>query len=361
MSDEVYYKLAKVLDTLPNGFPPTEDGAEIRLLKKIFTPDQAEVFCKLRLEFESAEQIAERTDLPLEGLEDTLIGMRENGQIMGIPFGDTTYYQMRAWLFGIWEGQLHRLDKEMVELFEKYHSTFGHQFFTDQPQQFRILPIEEEIKQKSQALSYEKVSDIVDNGKSFLLQDCICKKEMALADEPCDRPMEVCMAVVPIEGVFDNAPYGKVITQEEAREALIKAEESALVHLTTNYQNGSYFICNCCGCCCGVLKGITQMGIPASSVVNSNYYAAVNEDLCTLCGICMDERCQVNAIEEGETSYQVIKENCIGCGLCITTCEDEAIQLVRKEEKDIVPPPADEKSWFMKRGKQRGVDFSEYQ
>ena len=38
MSDDVYRKLADVLDALPNGFPATEDGAEIRLLKRIFSP-----------------------------------------------------------------------------------------------------------------------------------------------------------------------------------------------------------------------------------------------------------------------------------------------------------------------------------
>ncbi len=37
MNEDVYYKLAKVLDTLPCGFPSTEDGLEIRLLKKLFT------------------------------------------------------------------------------------------------------------------------------------------------------------------------------------------------------------------------------------------------------------------------------------------------------------------------------------
>jgi len=49
MSDEVYHKLAKVLDTLPNGFPATESGVEIKLLKRIFEPEQAELFCDLKL------------------------------------------------------------------------------------------------------------------------------------------------------------------------------------------------------------------------------------------------------------------------------------------------------------------------
>ena len=84
MSDEIYRKLAKVLDTLPNGFPATESGVEIKLLEKIFEPDQAELFCELRLAFESAEQIAERTGRPLdtadlEALEE-IRRIRNSGQ-----------------------------------------------------------------------------------------------------------------------------------------------------------------------------------------------------------------------------------------------------------------------------------------
>ena len=81
MSDEVYHNLAKVLDTLPNGFPATESGAEIKLLKKIFAPEEAELFCDLRLTFETAEQIAERTGRPIEGLNEMLITMMDKAWI----------------------------------------------------------------------------------------------------------------------------------------------------------------------------------------------------------------------------------------------------------------------------------------
>ena len=49
MSGDVYHQLARVLDKLPNGFPATESGIEIKLLKKIFRPEDAELFCDLRL------------------------------------------------------------------------------------------------------------------------------------------------------------------------------------------------------------------------------------------------------------------------------------------------------------------------
>jgi len=109
-----------------------------------------------------------------------------------------------------------------------------------------------------------------------------------------------------------------------------------------------------------VLQGINDLGIPASKVVNSYYYAEIDPDECAACGTCADERCQVNAIEEGEEVYQVIRERCIGCGLCVPTCPSEAVQLVRKPAEELVSPPKDEMDWYDERGRQRGVDFSPY-
>ena len=40
MTDEAYHKLAKVLDTLPNGFPATKNGIEIKILKKANAPEK---------------------------------------------------------------------------------------------------------------------------------------------------------------------------------------------------------------------------------------------------------------------------------------------------------------------------------
>lgn len=79
MNADVYTLQAKVLDTLPNGFPSTQNGIEIKLLKKIFQPEDAELFCDLRLTFETADQIARRTGRSREGLEDRLTAMWQRG------------------------------------------------------------------------------------------------------------------------------------------------------------------------------------------------------------------------------------------------------------------------------------------
>lgn len=361
MGDEVYRKLAKVLDTLPNGFPSTKSGVEIKLLKKIFTQEEADLFCDMKLTFETAQQISERTGRPLIGLEEMLSTMADKGQIFRIDLEGTLAFKMMPWVFGIYEFQLGRLDKEFAELNEEFHPVFGKQFFDKKPQLMQTLPVEKAISFNQEALPYERVFTIIETGQSFLVNECICKKEKGLLGKPCDRPLEVCLAIAPLPGVFDDYPLGKVISKEEAHELLRKTEEAGLVHLTGNVQTGQIYICNCCGCCCGVLAGINALGIPASKVVNSHYYAEIDEDQCTVCGLCVDERCQVNAIEERDDSYQIIRERCIGCGLCIDTCPGEAIHLVRKKEEEIVPPPVDDADWFKERGRMRGVDFSKYE
>jgi Fe-S-cluster-containing hydrogenase component 2 len=361
MSDEIYRKLAKVLDTLPNGFPATDNDLEIRLLKKIFEPDQAELFCDLRLAFESAEQIAERTGRPLEGLEERLIAMTNKGQLWGIQLGETWLFKMVPWAFGIFEFQLPHLDRELAELTEEYHKAFGRQFFSQTPQMMQTLPIEEEISVEQQALPYERVSSLIEGGQSFLLQECVCKKEHDLLGRQCDRPLEVCLAIAPVPDAFDDYSHGRPITREEAYKLLAECEENGLVHLSGNTQNDRFYICNCCKCCCGVLRSVNELGIPATTVVNSHYYAELDADECNACGICAEERCQVGAIEETDDAYEVVRDKCIGCGLCITTCPTDAIQLARRPESELAAPPLDQEQWYKERGRMRGVDFSKYE
>ena len=57
---DVYKRLAKRLDQLPHGYPATESGVELKILRKIFTPDEAEMTLKLKYSPETADAIAER-------------------------------------------------------------------------------------------------------------------------------------------------------------------------------------------------------------------------------------------------------------------------------------------------------------
>ena len=161
------------------------------------------------------------------------------------------------------------------------------------PSSCRWFPVEKEIQATHEALPYEKVSSIIETGKSFHVQDCICKKEQGLLDNPCNRPLEVCMAIAPIEGVFDDRRNGRNLSKQEAYALIDKCEEDALVHLTWNVKSGHFFICNCCGCCCGVLRSINEWGI--SNAVNSYYLAEIDPEACAalrnMCGRTLPGQC----------------------------------------------------------------------
>jgi NAD-dependent dihydropyrimidine dehydrogenase PreA subunit len=359
MSNDVYHRVASVLNTLPNGFPATDSGVEIKLLQKIFTEEEAELFCDLKLTSEAPIQIAERTGRSLEGLDELLTHMwKEKGTVSGAELGPVRVFKMMPWIIGIWEMQVGKMDEEFAQLSEEYYEYFGPEFFSRGPALMRSITVGEDLVPTQQAMAYDKVSGIIETGQSFAVNNCVCKEEERLLNNGCDYPLEVCLSVAPIPGLFEKHPWGRPISKEQAYEVIAKAEDAGLVHLTSNIQNGHSFICNCCGCCCAVLKGINKLGL--KDVVNSDYYSHIDDEECTQCGLCEDDVCQVDAIKEGDLTYQVDKELCIGCGVCLETCPVEAIALEPKSEQDRIPSPADDGDWMDKRGEQRGVDFSTY-
>jgi Na+-translocating ferredoxin:NAD+ oxidoreductase subunit B len=362
MGENVYEKLADVLDTLPSGFPRTQTGDEIKLLEKVFTPEEAELFCKLRLSFETADEIHKRTGMPIEGMEDLLTRMWAKGHLRGKDTGKEKKFKMAPWIIGIYEYQVHTMDQEFTRLNRKFAPKFAQQYFSKSPHVTQVVPIEQAIEPGGEVMPYESVSSIIKNGRSFMVVDCVCRKERQFQGRGCDHPLEVCLYISddPEEFNEHHTWKGRVLNRQQALEIIRDAEEKALVHNISNTRKGHHFICNCCGCGCGSLI-LLKMGImPASQLLNTHYYARIDPDLCTGCGICAQERCQVAAIEEIDNSYRIKRQQCIGCGLCVSACPAKAIRLIRKPAEEQVTPPEDEAQWNEQRATLRGVDYSRF-
>ena len=61
-NDQVYIKLQKHLDRQAVGFPATKTGVEIRILKHIFIPEEAEIASLLSYKFEPLKIIFSRVE-----------------------------------------------------------------------------------------------------------------------------------------------------------------------------------------------------------------------------------------------------------------------------------------------------------
>jgi formate hydrogenlyase subunit 6/NADH:ubiquinone oxidoreductase subunit I len=222
----------------------------------------------------------------------------------------------------------------------------------------RTIPIGEALTPTHRALAYDHVSGIIEKGQSFTVSECVCKKEQRLLNNACDHSLDVCLVIGPLPGLFDEGVLGRPISKQEAYAVLDKAEQAGLVHMTANLESDHNFICNCCGCCCQVLKGMTKLGM--AEVVNSDFHSQIDAEECTGCGICATDVCQVDAIAEQEGAYQTDRARCLGCGNCVNVCPVEAIRLVRKRREDRVPPLKDADTFLDEIARQRGVDYSAY-
>lgn len=361
MNESAYRLLAERLDALPNGYPATEDGTELRLLAKLFTPEEAALAASLRITLETPQEIVERIDngggeSDPRAAKKMLKGMARKGLIKagktehGIGFG------LMPFVVGIFEMQIGRIDEELAELFEQYHKQAFGGVVAVQPTFHRVVPIGESVRLDMEVRPYENATEIVNQASAWGVMDCICRKQRALIGDACDHPIEMCMVFSPVPGTFDQSSTIRAMTQDEALETLHSAARAGLVHTVSNNQEGSYYICNCCTCSCGLLRGMAEMGI-ANVVARSVFVNSVDADLCMGCEDCVDY-CQFDALAlADELLMQVDPLRCVGCGVCVPACPEDAMVLVRRPEDEIMPPPVSESDWLLERAEARGIDI----
>jgi NAD-dependent dihydropyrimidine dehydrogenase PreA subunit len=272
-------------------------------------------------------------------------------------FGQQMYMQI-PFVPGIYDFQLYRLDKEFVGLYDEYESTLLKTMGSHRPALARVVPINDGIEVKSRVQLYEDVRRIVEKSNSFLLVDCICRRERALLGHGCDHTIKTCIYVSREKNAYDYFSIGgEVISKEKALKILKDSEEEGLVHMTYyNVQKGHNVICNCCSCCCHSFRGAINYGAP-HMFEKSNFVAAIDPESCTACGVCAEDRCPVVAIAKNDDSYQIMEDKCIGCGVCTTTCPTDSISLVEKSETGRDEPPKNFIEWNINRAKSRGIEL----
>jgi electron transport complex protein RnfB len=326
----VYRRLRKRLDQFPLGFPETDSSIELEILQRLFTPEEAAIVLFLKPFPEKVSAIAERAGEDKAKLGDALYSMSRRGLILRHRASDNeVYYFLAPWMIGIWEFQLNNLTVENVRLYEQYYHEAMVPFWRNlKTVGYRVIPVEKEIEANIEIQPYEKVSEIINSNSIFVVAECICRKEKKLAGGGCDKLLEACLGFGPVAAYCIENGIGREISKEEAREILQKAEESGLIHFSSNHSDNKQFICNCCGCCCKALTNITKHNNP-QVIAKSNYYAIKDDELCAICGTCLN-RCQVHAIQINNDLTIINKDRCIGCGLCASSCPTGAISMVKK-------------------------------
>jgi NAD-dependent dihydropyrimidine dehydrogenase PreA subunit len=350
----VYLDLAKHLDEMPVGYPPTESGVEFKILKHLFTPSEAKLALNLGFKPSPLKKIyrkVKRERISIQELEAKLGKMYEKGLInygREIREGkEIKYYANAPLVIGMFEYQLNNLSEEFLKDIDQYFKeAFWDEYNKPGVPQLRTIPIEESITHEQNIATYDLVRDLINTiGTPIGVAECICKKGKDLMGEPCKKTdlREVCFSFRSAAESYHEKGLARLITKEEALNILEKAEKDGLVLQPANSIR-PMCICCCCGCCCEVLLNQKRYEKPARFFA-SNFYAKVNEELCVGCGLCVD-RCNMDAISVIDEKSVIDLDKCIGCGVCVPTCPNDVINLQKKKDECI--PPENTIATYMK-------------
>lgn len=350
-AESIYRKLQKHLDRMPIGYPKTDSGIEIKILKDFFNEEEAEIATHLsmmpemlwkvyiRIKLFSRSDRSRLKNITYEQLRKKLKDMGDRGIIISKYYlnGRITCYRQAMLAIGLYEFQANKLTKEFVEDLDDYwDEEFGDEMWSTKENQLRTIPIEKSVEYKSQVYKYEDVRKLVTNARRIGVTNCVCRDGMDLKGESCKQTelRESCLVFDNVADYYLNHDLAREITAEKAFHILEQCQKDGLVLQPGNSKRLD-FICTCCSCCCEVLRRVKNFPNPAE-YYTLTYVARVNNDDCKGCGLCA-KNCPTDAISLSGDFAIVSNNRCIACGLCVSNCPTGAVTFMKRSK--INKPP----------------------
>ena len=345
-----YHALAKHLDSYPHGFPATKSGIELELLAYLFTPEEAQLALSMNLQYRPLTEIAIRAGISRHTCQTLVLNMAKKGLVNLRRGPDGPDISLPPFIVGFYENQVLTMDETFAQLFEQYYQEALYEITAEQPQFHRIVPVNVSINSDVEILPEENVASLLSMKQAWAVLDCICRKQQALIGQGCDHPVHVCLAMSDTPGIFEGVSDMEALDLNGALQVLDLAAKSGLVHTVSNHKRDISYICSCCTCSCGLLRGIADAQM-ANIVARSSYFSVVDERLCAGCGDCKAS-CQFGAIKVDEVA-SINRNSCVGCGVCVRICPEGAITLMLRPTKEVKQIPESVDEWLVLRRKAR--------
>jgi ferredoxin len=260
--------------------------------------------------------------------------MARRGLVLDLSRGGTRCYALSPVVIGFYEFTFMRARgdlpmAELARLFDRYmreDDRFDRSVFQGRTQVGRALVREEALPQGdfAEVLDWERAGEIIRSAVALSVSLCACRHKAGHLGKACDRPQENCLSMNHGAETLLRAGIGRRIDAAEALALLAQAKEHGLVQVGDNVQRQPTYICNCCGCCCGMIQAIRTFNL-RSAIVTSNWVMEVDPAKCRGCGKCV-QACPVGAIRlvaeagGGRTRAELEPGLCLGCGVCHSAC-----------------------------------------
>ncbi|HDP24667.1 MAG TPA: 4Fe-4S ferredoxin [Deltaproteobacteria bacterium] len=264
-TNQPYRELRRHLDKQAVGCPATFSGVELRLLKELFTIDEAKAALLLSYRFEPLDAIcarAEEKGYDRKSIVHILESMGKKGCIFVRYKNGEPLYSLHPYAIGMYEMQIRRLTPSFVLDPRRFFlQGYAIEYLTTHVPQVRVIPVDKSVLSLQNVATYDHIRDFVDRAQNRIsITDCICKVSTDLLGKPCtvtDR-RDVCMGFLDFFDTYSRHGWGRAISKQEAMDILDQNEKDGLVLMTASMQEPQ-FVCSCCDCCCGIMEMMKLM------------------------------------------------------------------------------------------------------
>ncbi len=326
---DVYQTLQEKLNSYPLGAPARPELFEI--LRILFRPEEASLATHLTFTPQPIETIARLSGLPADEVRQICEGMLRKAIIFTHTKRGERHFGLLPVLPGLFEynqmlPSIEGVDRERLrKLWQDYYdNAWAKEMYGYKTPTMRVLPVEQSIDAQSTALPRDRVSQVIENAELIAVANCACR----MTRHKCDAPLETCMYFNTGAEYLVNVGAARMIDKAEAVAILHQSEEAGLVHTSANVSERVDVICNCCPCCCNMLKATLEHDLTPPGAA---YVCEVAEADCIGCEACVDP-CPVEAITMRDDLAVIDAKACIGCGLCVSECPTGAMTMLHRPD-----------------------------
>jgi len=367
--------LQQRLDRNVTGAP--ESPTFIKILKLLFSPEEAELARRIPSQPTPLDTLSSKLGISLDKLGDKMTEMAQRGLVVDLEHDGQRYFSLSPVVIGFFEFTFMRARDdlpmaELARLFEEYFSEsdrFSRSVYQGQTQVGRRLVREEALPEGDhiEILDWERASYIIETASPIGVSLCPCRHELSHLGKACDKPQLVCLSLNYAADTLIRNGIAKPIATDEAMRILQQSKEAGLAQTGDNVQRKVSYICNCCGCCCGMVQAIKTYHI-RNAIVTSNWLMEVDLSKCNGCGKCI-KACPTEAIEIVEEKKGAKKQRwavrdetlCLGCGVCYSSCKFGGITMKPRAQRVLTPETLFDREVLMaiERGKLADLIFPE--
>ncbi len=351
---DLYRRLGRKIDGLTMRAPWNDQFYAI--LKELYSEEDAQLIVRMPYGLAPLGRLERVTGIPRVQLQRQLESLCPRGLVLDLSIDGEYWYAPSPMVIGIFEFTMMRTgaglnQKTWAGMFRDYmqEGPFYPRNF-DAGQQvslMRAVPHDGAVAPEEyvEVLDYEKATAIVESSERFAMGLCSCRHEKHhLGEKHCKAPLDNCSSFGVAADYLVRNRLAREVTKAEMLENLARSRELGLVFNADNVQRNVTFMCQCCGCCCNVLLGVTRHGFP-NTVVTSSFIAACDRGKCMGCGRC-SRRCPIGAIPrvaDPDPRFrkfgrpEVDESLCIGCGVCTLTCRFGAVKLHKRKQRVLHP------------------------